>query len=284
MGKCIYCGMPAGLFRKKHAECEKKHNALLLKHNRSSGIITKAIYDHIIQYKVDYDSLKNFINTEVFRSNLPDENLKYCYIGAFEKAVEDFLSDNILTKQEEKSLLDFTNYFNLLQTELDINGAYSRIVKSGILRDIFEGKLPQRVTINGTLSFNLQKNEKIIWYFPQVDYYEQKTRRQIVGRSHGVSVRIMKGVYYRIGEFKGYPVETQETINIGTGDFAITNKHLYFSCSVKSFRIAHSKIVNITAHSDGVTIQRDASSAKPQSFVTGDGWFTYNLLQNVQNV
>ena len=35
---------------------------------------------------------------------------------------------------------------------------------------------------------------------------------------------------------------------------------------------------------DGVGIRRDAATAKPQFFITGDGWFTYNLLVNVGNV
>lgn len=49
----------------------------------------------------------------------------------------------------------------------------------------------------------------------------------------------------------------------------------------KSFRIRHDKIVAIEPHADGVGIHRDAQTAKPQLFVTGDGWFTYNLLANV---
>jgi len=34
-------------------------------------------------------------------------------------------------------------------------------------------------------------------------------------------------------------------------------------------------------YSDGIGIHRDAASAKPQIFVTGDGWFTYNLVVNL---
>jgi len=44
------------------------------------------------------------------------------------------------------------------------------------------------------------------------------------------------------------------------------------------------KIVSFMPFSDGVGIQRDAATAKPQFFITGDGWFTYNLLMNVGNV
>jgi hypothetical protein len=64
---------------------------------------------------------------------------------------------------------------------------------------------------------------------------------------------------------------------------AVTTKHLYFA-GAKSVRLAHSKIVVIQPYDDGVGIHRDAQSAGQQLFMTGDGWFTYNLLMNVSNV
>ena len=33
--------------------------------------------------------------------------------------------------------------------------------------------------------------------------------------------------------------------------------------------------------SDGIAIMRAAQTAKPQSFRTGDGWFSYNLAVNL---
>ncbi len=71
---------------------------------------------------------------------------------------------------------------------------------------------------------------------------------------------------------------------MGTGIMAVTNKHIYFTSSQKTFRVRLDKIVSFMPYSDGVGIQRDAASAKPQFFITGDGWFTYNLLVNVGNV
>jgi hypothetical protein len=41
---------------------------------------------------------------------------------------------------------------------------------------------------------------------------------------------------------------------------------------------AQQKIEMIQPFQDGVGIQRDAQTAPPQLFITGDGWFTYNLF------
>jgi hypothetical protein len=59
---------------------------------------------------------------------------------------------------------------------------------------------------------------------------------------------------------------------------------VYFASSLKSFRVRYEKIVAFTPYSDGIGIQRDATTAKPQAFLTGDGWFVYNLVTNVANL
>jgi hypothetical protein len=87
-----------------------------------------------------------------------------------------------------------------------------------------------------------------------------------------------------VGSFRGHPVETTERVHVDTGILAVTTKHIYFHGSTKSFRVRFDKIVSFTPYSNGIGIQRDASTAKPQVFVTGDGWFTYNLLVNIANI
>lgn len=49
----------------------------------------------------------------------------------------------------------------------------------------------------------------------------------------------------------------------------------------RRFRIKYDKIVAFEPYSDGIGVQRDAVTAKPQSFVTDDGWITYNLITNL---
>ena len=51
--------------------------------------------------------------------------------------------------------------------------------------------------------------------------------------------------------------------------------------SSKKFRIRYDRIVDFEAFADGLGIMRDAQTAKPQQFRTGDGWFAYNLAVNL---
>ena len=276
MGTCTYCNQPAGFLRSKHRECEEKYNQGWkdMINVASDGALGTATLENLNTKMTDI-AKSHYVSVDKIRTAL---------ISGWEKSVDHYLEDGILTVEEESKLTSFAERFSLSQEDLDGRGIYTRMVKAGVIRDLTEGKVPQRIKIDGQLPFNLQKTENLIWVFPTVSYYEDKARRHYVGGMQGVSIRVMKGVYYRVGAFRGHPVETTEKVHIGDGLLGVTNKHLYFVGGLKSLRIKFEKIVSYIPFDDGIGIHRDAASAKPQVFVTGDGWFTYNLIMNAQNI
>lgn len=273
MGNCIYCGKPAGFLKKSHKECK-------LRYEKGKNEIISLV-GKVGSAGGDLKQLEASLTQVASRANIDPSTTRSLVVTGWERAVDAAFDDGILTEDEENALSELKDYFSLSQQELDRNGAFTKIVKGAILRDILDGKIPERVHIDGNLPFNLQKTEKIVWVFQGVDYYEQKTRTRYVGGSQGVSIRIAKGVYYRTGGFKGERVQTSETVHADTGLLGVTNKHIYFAGTAKRFRIKYNKIVAFEPYSDGIGIQRDAQTAKPQTFVTGDGWFTYNLITNL---
>ena len=78
-----------------------------------------------------------------------------------------------------------------------------------------------------------------------------------------------------------YKASTQQMERVDSGALGVTTKHLYFSSARKSFRIPYAKIVTFTPYSDGIGVCRDAATARPQVFVSGEGWFIYNLVKNL---
>jgi len=276
MGTCEYCGKPAGFLRKKHAECEK-----LYKDGWESMIATarKAVENsenlNSILFKLESIAKNSFVTEEKIRESL---------IQGWSNAVTDYLEDGVLSENEEMCLLKFKEYFNLTQSELDFDESFTKTIKASILRDVLNGVIPDKINITENLPFNFQKTEKIIWLFNNVMYYEEKTKRHYQGGHHGVSIKVAKGLYYRAGAFKGYPVEKTEIVPVDIGLMGITNKHIYFKGDSKSFRVKYDKIVSFTPYDDGIGIQRDAASAKPQIFKTSDGWFSYNLISNLAQI
>lgn len=283
MGNCKYCGKPAGFLRSKHAECEERH------HQRERVIqggrqrITEEVL-RAIKGSDEFDKLEISISEIEQTSFVSPTERKALLIKGWENSVEYFLEDGILDSVEEKRLIEFKGRFSLSQSDLDKNGSLTKTAKAAVLRDVLNGIIPQRMSANGNIPINLQKGEQIVWAFSNSKYLEDKTRRQFVGGSHGVSVRVMKGVYYRVGAFKGQAVEHTERVHIDTGWVVITNKNIYFAGSQKSIRLPYSKIVSFEPFSNGIGVMRDTTTAKPQIFVTGDGWFTYNLVTNLSQI
>jgi len=144
VGTCKYCGKPAGPLRSKHCECENKYK-LTFEH------LTRVSFETIIKSSSlkDFEELERDINNIAPDGYLTTSDVGYVLVSAFERAVEHFLNDGALSVEEQGKIESFVEFFKLDQNELDRNGAWSRLVKGGGLREVMEGKIPQRVKIEG---------------------------------------------------------------------------------------------------------------------------------------
>ena len=130
---------------------------------------------------------------------------------------------------------------------------------------------------------NLESGEKIIWIFQEATYSTIQTHTSYVSRSQGVSIRLVKGLYYRIGESKGRPIKEAQLEKEGTGLLVITNLALYFLSSVKVLRVPVKNILAVEGFNDGISISTDSAKATPQFFNLDDPWFAANLLVKLKH-
>ncbi len=227
------------------------------------------------------DAAHDEVSAALDHSAFSPEEQRAILIEGWAMAVSHALEDDLLSLDEEAALTRYMERFNLGQDDLNEHGAFRNFVKAGVIREVANGVIPSRQSIARTLPMNFQKSERLVWVFDGVDYYEVKTRRQRRGTSHGVSVRVAKGLYYSPRTFSSQTHEWDETVHLDTGLMAVTTKHIYFHGGSKRFRIRYDKIVSFDQYSDGIGIMRDAQTAKPQTFRNGDGWFVYNLVTNL---
>ena len=201
--------------------------------------------------------------------------------------MEGTLEDGLLSLDEENALAEYADYFSLCQHDLDRNGVQTNLVQAAVIRDVTQGIIPQRHRVNGAVLFNLMKSEQLIWVIQDVDYLETVTRRERRGTSHGVSIRVARGLYYRPSTVPE-PVHTpvggdgpRRYRPAGADDQAPVLRRK----ARKKFRVRYDKIVSLRAlRATGLGIMRDAQTAKPQTFRTGDGWSAYNLAANLAHI
>lgn len=158
MGKCILCGQPAGIFKTQHLEC------VAIRDRGWTEMLGTA--RHAAAGRENLDNLEARLASIANGAFIPEGDIRKALIEGWEAAVDHLLDDGNLDRQEENALVAFKDRFSLSQSELDHRGAFSRVVKGAILRDLLEGKVPQRVEVSGPLPFNFQKNEQLIYLFP----------------------------------------------------------------------------------------------------------------------
>jgi hypothetical protein len=116
---------------------------------------------------------------------------------------------------------------------------------------------------------NLQKGE-VCHHMVDISWHELRTRTLRTYRSGPVaSIRIMKGLSYRVGATQSHRVTTDELVQIDTGTAYITNKRIIFDGSRKNASIRYNSILSLTPYSDGFTIEK-GSGKSPTLIVQGD--------------
>lgn len=94
----------------------------------------------------------------------------------------------------------------------------------------------------------------------------------------GFSFKIMKGVYYRVVQSKGKPVEHSYMHAMGYGQLFVTNQNIIFFSPEKSVNIPFKKVIGIVPYSDCIEVQKDGATSKHVMFQGMDCWFITNLL------
>jgi hypothetical protein len=179
-----------------------------------------------------------------------------------------------LRQEEESRIANVQREFALE----NVGEVQERLVKAAVLRDLDNGIVKSRLAVQGVLPVALTRGEQLLWLFKGVTFFQLRTKTHYVGRSHGVSLRVMRGVYYRIGSSRGKPVTTEQLTEVDTGLLLVTQKKVSFKGTARSTSIPTAKILSVDASSDGIAVMQDAANAKPKVFKLDDPWFATNLI------
>lgn len=184
---------------------------------------------------------------------LTDQEVAEYRVPAFLAAYAVAKAGGSVTAEAEHELSNIRHYLGIPNAE--IGPSLHELDHFRLLRDIHDGNVPV-ISVPGLLT---QKGESPYWREAAVILEERVVSRQYVGGSQGVSVRIMKGVSYRVGAQRGHLESRTGVVPISSGEFVVTSKRIIFVGSGKGFNIRLDKVLNLELHSDGVTVT-DGSS------------------------
>ncbi len=273
MATCIYCGEPRGLFRWSHKRCRGLHKTAATK---IPEFFVKALESSIEPAKF------RALAEEVARTHYVDNgDFRKLTIRGLVATIDTAFKEHGLSEHDDNRIAGLCNAFGIAANELGPAGM--RFAKAEILRGLDEQRLPSKIKVDN-MSINLERNEGVIWLFNGVNYYTVRSRTRYVGGSSGISIRVMKGVYYRVGSYHSHPIKTQFLSDEGRGIFVIASHNVYFWSPRKAMKIPSKKIVSVVPYSDGLQIMRDGANAAPHIFKLDDPAFAVDVIARLNQL
>lgn len=164
-------------------------------------------------------------------------------------------ADARITPEEDASLDRIAKHFaveigHVQRTQIEL-------ARFRLLYEIDRGNLPQAQP-SGLV---LKKAETPHWAEPAALVEEKVVRREYVGGSSGVSIRVAKGVTYRVGQTRGQLVSETGIVPVSRGKFVLTNQRVAFLGDRKSFSIPWNKILDFQLFSNGARVSKDGKGA-----------------------
>lgn len=236
--------------------------------------------DYVFENNEDISNYKAEIIKAAETAEIPTEHLVEALLFHWYDLVERALADDILTRNEETTLASIIEAFPFTETDVNRHNCLERLTKAATLRDLMNGEVKSRMNHSGVIPFKLQKNESLLWVFKDVEYDQFVSNRTMAGGSSGLSIKVAKGVYWRVGGFAAKPVVKTDLKNLDKGNLFLTNKHIMFDGGFKNFKIRLSSLALVEPYGDGLQLQKNTQTAMPLFLHPIDGWFCYNVIQN----
>ena len=181
-------------------------------------------------------------------AGLTDQDIRSARIEAFTRAFAVAKADRKVTAQELIDLKRLQSYLGLSDAEL--GSSQRELARLRLLAEVQAGNLPT-ASDRGIV---LQRGEAVHLREQGALFEERVVRRRYGGGSAGVSIRIMKGVSYRIGQQKGRPVSETGIAPVSAGDLILTSKRILFHGDRKSFALKYENLLGGEMCTDGVRL------------------------------
>jgi hypothetical protein len=168
------------------------------------------------------------------------------------QACADEQAHNTIGETEMGKLIDWITGKTAREAEVAAQAA------AQAAQDVLEGRLnsgQQLKMICGPAGVGL--NEEIICVLPETFLSEPRSVRVYHGGSRGASIRVAKGLSFRVFESRGYSESHDEIRTIDQGNFIITKRRVIFSGSQRTITMDLDQIVNIVPIPEGVRINKE---------------------------
>lgn len=275
MGVCTFCGKSAGWFRTQHAECVASREAFRVQ--------LMDFFEKALSSPIDPKHFYELVIAGCRAQHLDDEGMGYFTAVGVGRMIDAALEDHLLSEEEFARIAAMTEVFGVDVDVMEtLTGAHTKLVKARVLQDLSTGEITNRTQMIEGFTPNFESGEVAVWSFFPTTYFSQRAKTEYLGGSQGVSVRLAKGVYYRVGAQKGTAMRTNYLSQEGVGALILASRNAYFVAQMKAVKIPLKRIVAVSLFEDGIVLSAGATTTKPHIFKIDDPPFAANVLARLQ--
>lgn len=182
---------------------------------------------------------------------LTKEEIRKIQRKALSTYFSEIISDQRISEEERKSLQDLLNLFSLKTDEINFDQKiFNKYYTLGLIE---QGSLPS-IENKDDLNIIFKPDEILHFGAPSQLNKIKKVTKRINYAGWTGSIKIMKGVRYRIGSI-GVQTKTQEILAIeDIGIIYITSQRIGFKGNKKQFNILLNKILSFELFAEGLFI------------------------------
>lgn len=258
-------------FIKKKFDEKKERDNLILEGKKAiedkiNGIILDPLSGNAAE-------LTAIMNTHYLEKDLINKKIK----DSVAKALKEYMQDDMLSEIEYNKFNEICKSLNVElpkkeQEFLKYKYTIWRVQETGFLPTVS----PSEVDIP-------LKRSEIVHYSSNAILRKIKTKTTSVRYAGpAVSIKICKGVRYRVGSLGVNRTTSTYVDNIDSGKFYITNQRLVFIGSAKNFTYPINKIIKTEVSDIGLTIQKENTS-NPQIVGLNEYELSMSIMSNVLN-
>ncbi len=285
MGKCVVCSKSAGPFNSLHKTCLPDYQS-----------VRKCLHDTFHEYiqlaedrpgrsdlieplepQETLDTPDPLIAIESCKTsaNFSEVQFKELVSKAWIEQAERVVKNSNLDSNVTRSLLLIADKYNIESEEMD---EYLMVRLSNV-------EHLERIQNNQTIvndfgkvadDIALMKNENIVWVFENTTRSEPQRHSQ--GKQWTVFSSVLNNILMR-KRYKELAMKVDES-----GILLVTDHSLYYKSKEVQLQTKFSDIHSLTPMKNGMRVQAKTTGAMPDTYITGDGRFTYALLQYAQKL
>ena len=279
---CSVCGGEIGLWSKLTARstttgvcknCHEQGTKQLQVLVQSVGTVQSFEVQHAERWATQFEETVR--RYRVFESEASP--LRLALLNNMFKLVE---AEEEMPETDLKFLLDLSHKYNIAKTSTpELLDTIFRVGAKEIIQSWEHGEMPRK-ECNGLV---LQKGEVCHWE-EGAALRVQKTTREYVGafKSVSVPVPLVRGARFRVGGFKGHPIDTTVLEDGGAGLLHITSQRVCFTGQQHSVAIPYKKMISVGGFEGGFIV-RTSNEKKPGIFVVRHPELTAQMLTLASN-